>query len=52
MTMQAVHYPIDTSLNFNQDKKVIRDMKLARLAIPHTEQGNTQSYLIIITHII
>ena len=35
MAMKVVHCPIDTSLNFTQAKKLIRDAKPARLVIPH-----------------
>ena len=34
MAMKVVYCPIDTSLNFTQAKKLIRDAKPARLVIP------------------
>ena len=36
MAMKVVHCPIDTSLNFTQAKKLIRDTRPASLVIPHT----------------
>ena len=35
MAMKVVHCPIDTSLNFVQAKKMIRDARPARLVMPH-----------------
>ena len=32
--MKAVHCPIDTSLNFNQAKKLIRDLRPGMIAVP------------------
>ena len=32
--MKAVYCPIDTSLNFNQAKKLIRDLKPSCIAVP------------------
>ena len=32
--MRAVHCPIDTSLNFSQAKKLIRDLKPGMIAMP------------------
>ena len=34
LAMKAVYCPIDTSLNFNQAKKLIRDLKPGVIAIP------------------
>ncbi|XP_034943650.1 integrator complex subunit 9 [Chelonus insularis] len=34
LAMKAVHYPIDTSLNFTQANKLIRDLKPDNLVIP------------------
>ena len=34
LLMKTVHTPIDTSLNFNQAKKLIKDLKPASVAIP------------------
>lgn len=34
LQMKTVHCPIDTSLNFNQAKKLIRDLKPGMIAIP------------------
>lgn len=44
--LSTTYNPIDTSLNFTQDKKVIRVKKLAKLAI---QQGarDAESYLIV-----
>ena len=36
MAMKVVHCPIDTSLNFTQAKKLIRDARPARLVMPHS----------------
>ncbi|XP_014216076.1 integrator complex subunit 9 [Copidosoma floridanum] len=36
LAMKAVHCPIDTSLNFTQANKLIRDLKPDNLVIPHT----------------
>ncbi|KAG8234922.1 hypothetical protein J437_LFUL015330 [Ladona fulva] len=35
LAMKAVHCPIDTSLNFHQAKKLIRDLKPTTLVLPH-----------------
>ncbi|KAL7299713.1 hypothetical protein TKK_0007465 [Trichogramma kaykai] len=34
MAMKALHYPIDTSLNFSQANKLIRDLKPDHLVVP------------------
>ena len=34
LAMKAVYCPIDTSLNFNQAKKLIRDLKPSCIAVP------------------
>lgn len=34
LAMKAVHYPIDTSLNFAQANKLIRDLKPEHLVVP------------------
>lgn len=34
--MKAMHCPIDTSLNFTQGNKLVRDLKPTTLVIPET----------------
>jgi integrator complex subunit 9 len=34
LQMKAVHCPIDTSLNFSQAKKLVRDLKPGIIAVP------------------
>ena len=36
LAMKAVHYPIDTSLNFAQANKLIRDLKPENLVVPES----------------
>lgn len=36
LTMKAVHCPIDTSLNFTQANKLIRELKPSTLVVPQS----------------
>ena len=43
--MKTVHCPIDTSVNFTQAKKLIREINPGCIAIPGTESSDFTAYV-------